>query len=296
MAAKIARGRGTFGNRGGSMQVAESQVPRYGVDGYVSPLDALTQDQVSTYRHSYEGLEAYLADLIAKTPPAQVTLLSETHAYLPWAHELARNPNVLDAVESVLGPDILIWHSRWFVKYPADETYVSWHQDGTYWALDPPNVTTAWIALSPSNEASGCMKVVPGSQKMGQLQHRDTFEERNALTRGQEIEMEVEEDDAVCLELEPGQFSLHHIGVVHGSGPNRSRNPRIGFAVRYATPEVRQDVEHSFAILVRGEDRYGHFDLLEPPRDGALEECVARGQQIIDRLYANLLPPSSAEA
>ncbi len=223
------------------MQLAESQVARYGVGGYLSPLDALTRDQVSTYRQCYERLEDYLADLIAKTPPAQVTRLSK--------------------------------------RAPGR-------------SIHP---TSLWIALSPSDEESGCMKVVRGTQNMGQLVHRDTFEEKNALTRGQEIEMEVDEADTVRLVFEPGQFSLHHIGVVHGSGPNRSLNPRIGFAVRYVAPEVSRDVEHSFAMLVRDEDRYGHFDLLEPPHDGSVDECVARGQQIIDRLYANLLPSSSAQ-
>ena len=196
---------------------------------------------------------------------------------------------MLDAVEAILGPDLLVWHTRWFTKHPGDETYVSWHQDGTYWGLRPPKVCTAWIALTRSDDGSGCMRVVPGSQRAGQLPHRDTWAEKNALTRGQEIAVEVDEAEAVSLVLEPGEMSLHHIGIVHGSGVNRSQEPRIGFAVRFVAPEVRQDAESSFAMLVRGEDRHGHFELLDPPEAAGPDELLERGRRVVDRLYKNLL-------
>lgn len=262
---------------------------RYERDGYVSPLQVLAPPEVARYRAELEAFEAFLAPDLAALPPAQVQLFSETHTFLPWAHELATRPAVLDAVEAVLGPDLLIWHSRWFTKRPGDGTYISWHQDGTYWALEPPLVCTAWIALSRSDERSGCMRVVPGSHAVGQLPHRDTFAERNALSRGQEIAVEVDEATAVSLVLAPGEMSLHHIGVVHGSGMNTATDDRIGFAVRFVAPQVRQDVEHSFATLVRGEDRYGHFELLHEPPPGELPELVAYGRRVVDRLYTNLL-------
>lgn len=168
---------------------------------------------------------------------------------------------------------------------------MSWHQDGTYWRLHPPNVCTAWIALSRADETTGCMRVIPGSHRAGQLPHHDTHAARNALTRGQEIAVEVDEAKAVDLLLDPGQMSLHHIGVVHGSGVNAGEDARIGFAVRFASPDVRQDVEQSFAMLVRGEDRHGNFELLDPPPDGSLDELVRRGRAINERLYSNLLRP-----
>lgn len=270
--------------------VSRDDAARYEREGYLSPLTVLDPGQAAAYRERYAELEAFLAADVAGLPPAKVQLFSETHAFLPWAHELATRPAVLDAVEAVLGPDLLIWHSRWFTKRPGDGAYVTWHQDGTYWALEPPNVCTAWIALSRSDDATGCMRVVPGTHHAGQLPHRDTHAPLNALTRGQEITVEVDEAEAVSLVLEPGQMSLHHIGLVHGSGENRGRDARIGFAVRFVAPEVRQDVEHSFAMLVRGQVRFGHFQLLEPPAGGELPELVANGRAVVGRLYANLLP------
>jgi hypothetical protein len=273
--------------------LSEDDVARYEAKGYFSPLSLLDAAGVSRCRTAYEQYEELLRDEIASTPPAQVRLFAETHTFLPWAYELASRPEVLDAIESILGPDLLVWHTRWFTKRPGDGTFITWHQDGTYWALDPPKVCTAWIALSRSDDESGCMRVVPGTHRTGQLPHRDTYEERNALSRGQEIAVEVDEHEAVSLVLEPGQFSLHHIGVVHGSGQNRSGDARIGFAIRFVAPEVRQDVESAFAMLVRGEDRYGHFELLDPPAPGEPGELLARGRVVVDRLYANLLRPAS---
>ena len=273
--------------------LSQADIARYEAEGYLSPLPLLDAAEVARFRAAYEAYEDQLADEIASKPPAKVRLFSETHTYLPWAHELATRREVLDAVESVLGPDVLIWHTRWFTKRPGDGTFITWHQDGTYWALHPPKVVTAWIALSRSADESGCMRVVPGTHHAGQLPHRDTHEERNALSRGQEIAVEVDEDDAMSLVLQPGEFSLHHIGVVHGSGQNYSGDARIGFAIRFVAPEVRQDVESAFAMLVRGEDRHGHFELLDPPEPDEPAELLARGRLVVDRLYANLLRPAS---
>jgi non-heme Fe2+,alpha-ketoglutarate-dependent halogenase len=176
---------------------------------------------------------------------------------------------VLDAVEGAIGPNILVWGSDWFVKFAHDPAFISWHQDGAYWGLKPPKVTTAWIALSPSTLENGCMQVMPGTQKM-QLPQRETYALDNALSRGQEIALEVDESKAVALTLDAGEMSLHHIGIAHGSKANRSDQARIGIAVRYIAPEVVQEgVERQIVQLVRGRDEYGHFEIVEPPEDAA---------------------------
>jgi hypothetical protein len=266
----------------------------YERDGYVSPIRVLDEEEVARFREAYEDYERSLGDRLAAVPPRdRYVFFAETHAYLPWAFELATRRRVLDAVAAILGPDLLIWDSRWFTKKPHDPTYVSWHQDGTYWALDPPKVCTAWIALSRSNEANGAMKVVPGSHTGADLPHRDTFAEDNALARGQEIAVEVDEESAVALVLEPGEMSIHHIGVVHGSEPNNSDEPRIGIAVRFVAPEVRQDVASAMALLVRGEDRYGHFEALPAPTDSSPEAVDRRRTEIVTRMYGNLMPSST---
>src|SRR5258708_6330488 len=176
-------------------------------------------------------------------------------------------PSVLDAVEEVLGPNLIVWNTRWFTKMPGDKTYISWHQDATYWGLHPPKVTTAWLALSESTPENGCMRVIPGSHLQPLLPQVETYAPENALSRGQEIGVEVDEREAVDLILKPGQMSLHHVGIVHGSKRNESSKARVGIAVRFITPDVVQDgTERQMAMLVRGADSHCHFDLAEPPK------------------------------
>jgi ectoine hydroxylase-related dioxygenase (phytanoyl-CoA dioxygenase family) len=138
---------------------------------------------------------------------------------LAWVNDIIRDPRVLDPVESLLGPDILCWASGFFAKQPGDGTFISWHQDATYWGLSSPDVVTAWIALTPSTPESGCMRVVPGTHR-AQIAHRDTFAKKNLLSRGQEIAAAVDEREAVDVVLAPGQMSLHHVLIVHGSNPS----------------------------------------------------------------------------
>lgn len=266
-------------------------VDRYEADGYVFPIRALEAADVARYRDAYDVYEAGLADELATVAARdRYVFFAETHAFLPWAYELATQPAVLDAVESLLGPNLLIWDSRWFTKRPGDPTYISWHQDGTYWELSPPKVCTAWIALSRSFTGNGAMQVVPGSHAGGQLPHVDTFDEANALARGQEISVDVDEVDAVTLTLEPGEMSIHHIGVVHGSKPNTSKESRIGFAVRFIAAEVKQAVDSPMAMLVRGDDPHGNFDLLPAPTSVEPREVELKRKEIIHRMYSNLLP------
>src|SRR5205085_12125410 len=154
------------------------------------------------------------------------------HLLFPFLAGLVRHPRLLDAVEDVLGPDILCWNSNFFIKEAANPAFVSWHQDSTYWGLSEPDVVTAWVALTPSNAANGAMAVIPGSHQLDQAPHRDTFDRHNLLTRGQEIAVEVDDSKAALLCLEPGEMSLHHVRLVHGSAPNPSGDRRIGFENR----------------------------------------------------------------
>jgi len=250
-----------------------AQVAQYERDGIVFPIPVLTPEETGRFRRSFEEV----ADRLGGRPVAQE--LSHTHAYFRWAYDLATHPRVLDAVEDLLGPDILVWTVSIFPKYPRDPGFISWHQDGTYWGLDSVRVTTAWIALTDSTVENGCMRVVPGSHRRPILPHRDTYAEDNRLSRGQEIEVEVDEKDAVDIVLRAGQMSLHHVNIIHGSNPNPSNGSRIGFAPRLTTPETRQvDGEPFTAVLARGHDRYGHFQLQSEPPALSLDEALAAQQ------------------
>ena len=122
----------------------------------------------------------------------------------------------------------------------ADPAFVSWHQDSTYWGLSTPDVVTAWVAFTPATEANGAMEYIPGSHKLDQIPHRDTFAKHNLLTRGQEVMVEVDHSRRRIITLRPGEMSLHHVRLVHGSPPSPSNDRRIGFAIRYIPTTVAQ--------------------------------------------------------
>src|ERR1700678_3578163 len=240
----------------------------YAENGYLYPIRVFTDVETAESRRQFDDYTDQNKDLLGKMIPRERrAVYCLTHLILPWVYQIASHPKVLYSVEGAIGPNILVWGSDWFVKFARDPAFISWHQDGAYWGLNPPNVTTAWIALSPSTLENGCMQVMPGTQKM-QLPQRETYAVDNALSRGQEIALDVDESKAVAMMLDAGQMSLHHIGIAHGSKANRSDQPRIGIAVRYIAPEVVQKgAERQIVQLVRGKDEYGNFEIVAPPSD-----------------------------
>ncbi len=238
-------------------------------EGFVFPINVLSAEEAEGYHQLYN--EALRHD----AGRGGDVLKLKGHLVLKWMADLARHPRILDPVESVLGPNILCWTSTFFVKQPNDQTYVSWHQDATYWGLGNGQVYSAWLAFTPSNRESGCMRMIPGSHRE-LVPHADTFEENNLLSRGQEISVDVDENLAIDIELQPGQMSLHHVQIVHGSPPNTSSVPRIGFVVRYISTQTEQTVGiRDSAMLVRGEDNFGHFDLESAPDQDFDPEALA---------------------
>jgi len=241
--------------------LAPAEVETFARNGYHFPLRALSADDALAYRRRLEQSEATLGG------PLRGVLRSKPHLIFTWANDLIRLPAVVDAVEDILGPNLLVWSSSFFIKEAHDPSYVSWHQDSTYWGLSHPDVVTAWIALSVSVVANGCMRGIPGSHLKDQLPHRDTFAENNLLTRGQEVMVDVDPTSAVDIELQPGEFSLHHVRLVHGSDPNPADYRRIGYAVRYIPTYVRQtEGPRDCATLVRGVDEYRYFDAEPVPK------------------------------
>ena len=242
------------------MRLSQGQIGRYHEQGYLAPIRVLSPARAAHYRRMLEAAEA------ANGGPFRGAMKQKPHLLFTWLDELVRDEAVLDAVEGVIGPDILCWASGFFTKEAHDPSYVSWHQDLTYWGLEPADIVTAWVALSPSTPESGCMRVVPGSHKQDVLAHAETFAEHNLLSRGQEIQVEVNEREAVDVILQPGEMSLHHVKLIHGSGANRAGDRRIGYAIRYVPTYVRQVAgSEDSAVLVRGVDTYHHFLEETPP-------------------------------
>jgi len=253
------------------------QKMQYDRDGYLSPIRIMSTEQADTLRQRLEDFER------TQGGPLKGSLRHKTHLLFTWLNELIRNDKILDAVEDLHGSDLLCWTTNFFIKEARDPAFVSWHQDSTYWGLSQPDVVTAWVALSASNEASGAMEVIPGSHLMDQVPHRDTFSENNLLTRGQEVAVEVDQTKATAVVLQPGEMSLHHVRIIHGSAPNASAERRIGFAIRYIPTSVRQINGEDSATLVRGTDVFNTFEHEPHPSRDFDPEFIAIHQAIAAR-------------
>lgn len=273
-----------------SVQVAKSseslkrlganEVKAFQRDGFYFPLRVMPDAEAAQYRQKLEAYEASHQSIM------NTALRNKPHLVFTWINELIRDARILDAVEDILGPNILAWGTNFFIKDPGDKAYISWHQDSTYWGLSHPDVVTAWIALSEVNIENGAMKMLPGSHLLDQLPHVDTFAENNLLTRGQEVQVEVDENKTVDIELNPGEMSLHHVRIVHGSGPNRTNTRRIGLAIRYVPTYVSQTSgARDFATLVRGEDTYHNFVLEPAPKVDFGKEEMALHAKIAEESF-----------
>ena len=257
-------------------------VETYQRDGALHPVRAMPADEAAALRQKLEAAEA------AAGGKLEGGLKFKPHLLYPWLYDLVSDPRITGPVSEVLGDDVLCWASNFFTKEANDPAYVSWHQDSTYWGLSGPDVCTAWIALSPSTVASGCMRVVPGTHAE-QIGHTDTHAEGNMLSRGQVVEAEVDDEAAVDVLLEPGEMSLHHVRLIHGSRANTSNDRRIGYAIRYAAPHLHQLYsDEDSATLVRGQDRYQHF-APEPRPDSDLDPAALDRHRHLLEVHTKIL-------
>lgn len=253
----------------GDMQanLTEDQKQHYEINGYICNLPVYNAQAVAGIRANIEALEADYSEG-ANGQTLNQYFRVNGHVVIPLLADLARTPAILDAVESVLGENLLVWSVELFIKEAGTEKTVSWHQDITYWGMGETNdEVTAWVALSDVTEHAGCMRFIPGSHKDGIVKHEDTQDEHNLLSRGQRI-ANIDEDGARAGPLKPGEMSLHHGRCFHASGPNRSDDRRIGLAIRYVTPEVRDGLPgRDYAMLVRGVDTARGWVNVAGPRD-----------------------------
>ncbi len=262
--------------------LTEQQIETFWRDGAVFPVRVMPADEAIAIREKLEAFER------ASGGPLKGDLRHKTHLLFPWLNDLVRNSRIVDAIEDLYGPDLLCWNTNFFIKEAQNPAFVSWHQVSTYWGLTKPDVVTAWVALSSSNAANGAMGYIPGTHKADQIPHRDTFDKDNLLTRGQEVAVDVDDGQAVKIELEPGEISLHHVRLVHGSPANPSDDRRIGFAIRYIPTSVGQVAGRDSATLVRGTDRFGHFDLEPRPSEDMEPAFVQLHREIAERNAAIL--------
>ena len=219
-------------------------------DGFISPVRFISTKSADQHRRVLENAEAKIGSLHYK---------AKVHKILRSPFDLATHPSVLDVVGSLIGPDIMLYNVEYIIKEPQTPSFVSWHQDLTYWGFDSDKLVSMWLALSPATEQSGCMRMIPGSHTMGIQQHEKTQAENNLLYQGQTVN-NVDEKDAIVCPLQAGEASFHHGWTLHASLPNVSPERRIGLNVQYIKPSMKQ-LKHGTdsAVLVRGKDNYHHF-------------------------------------
>ena len=259
-----------------SARLSATQLDTYRRTGFLSPVTALEKSEIAD---RYAWLQALERERAGRLPPL---LNFKPHLLVPWLWELIQSPQVVDAVEELLGPDILCWEASFFSKEPGDKAHVTWHQDATYWGLTGHDALTAWIAFTPSVLGNGCMRVLPGSHR-AELAHVKVADRSNLLPIGENVAMEIDHRDTCAVILQPGEMSMHHPLLVHGSGANRSTERRVGFAIRYISGHLSQRGErHGTATLVRGKD-HGHFDLEQAPEAEFCPAARARHRDLLRR-------------
>jgi non-heme Fe2+,alpha-ketoglutarate-dependent halogenase len=243
-------------------RLTEEEVAAYRRDGFVPRVAAFSLAEAQALRHRLETFEATL-------PPGPVDRMwrRKLHVRLPWMRDLVGDRRILDAVEDLIGPDILVFNSTFFIKEPHSESVTAWHQDATYFGLEPCEHVTAWLAFSAASGASGCMQFLPGSHHWGQLRHEARAVANSVNNGSQTISEPFDAAAARLAPLEPGEFSLHHTLLVHQSESNRSGDRRIGVGISYIPCRVRHTGSFRMgATLVRGVDRHGHFEPEPDPR------------------------------
>jgi ectoine hydroxylase-related dioxygenase (phytanoyl-CoA dioxygenase family) len=240
--------------------LSQDQIDAYWNDGFLFPIPVIPAEEAKALRAELEAIEDKWLD---NGLPLPLNTYKRVNAQcvLTMAAKIGHDPRLLNVVEGILGPDILVYGVEFFIKEPKTRHVVSMHQDLTYWGLGATSgMVTAWLALSPATPESGCMDFVKGSHKNPILPHEDTFDDNNLLSRGQEIKVDVAPEDKTAIEIHPGQISLHHGLTIHGSGPNISDDRRIAAVVRYVRPDVTQEIaDKDYAMVARGADRLGNF-------------------------------------
>lgn len=276
-------------------------VARYERDGFYFPHRIMPREEALRIGSDFIAFTGSATACRYPDPQNQLYLL-KAHLLFAWADRICHAPALLDAVESLIGPDIMVWSSGVFWKAPRSGSYVSWHQDSTSFELDDAaHVVRAWVALTPATEVNGTMRFAPGLHSNGQIRHVDKKAEGELLSRGETIELEIDEAETVPVLIDAGEVSFHHLFTPHGSGPNGSDAPRVNQVITYIAPSVRPKRGDDSAVLARGHDRFGHFEHeprpeadFDPAALAAHERAMAKRNAIIYR--GATLPPPPAHA
>ena len=258
--------------------LSSNQLKQYKDEGFVSPINIFSKEKAKEIRNEIELIEKRIPKELEKSGRYNAHLIS------PLLDEVTHNPKILDAVQSLIGEDILVCGTTLFIKNPNEKGFVSYHQDAKYIGLEPHNWVTAWVAITDSNEKNGCMRMWSGSHKDNLRDHDQRFNEDNLLTRGQTVK-NVTKEKTTPLVLEAGQMSLHHPTVVHGSELNNSNDRRIGFVIQsYIGTNVKQVLGKNSVQLARGKDEFNYHKKIGRPQNLLEKKDIRLKKQENDNL------------
>ena len=260
--------------------------------GYCGPLRAMSAGEAGCYRAELGRFE--------RLWPADRHMLDQGASLLcPWIDAFIRHPGLLDPMEDLLGPDLLVWGVSLRLKEPDGRTFAGWHQDTAYCDIRPIVVIAA-LAFSDCSTDAGCLRVLPGSHRWDVLPHRECFGTDSLLTREQRIDVPLDEDAAVSLPMEAGEVVFFNNAICHSSGPNVSDDRRIVFLIEYVPPHAWQHEPRESAMLVRGVDRFHHFDVdPRPTEEMSPAACAAWRRKVevqAQVLYRGAAHPARALA
>jgi len=239
------------------------QIASYEELGFLDSIPILSASEADRFRGEVEKTCAALG--------GRVTRLDGPHLYFRWAWELSTHPRVLDCMEQLIGPNIMLKSTRLFYKFGHSDSFVGWHQDGLTERVADAYVPAIWLGLTPATAENGCLRVVPGSHRLGLVPHADIPNPDNLTTQGATAQVPIKAPHDVVMKA--GEMSLHHPLMLHASNPNRSPEARIGFSATYSTPALESS--RTAVAWVRGDGPRDRFRIVETPPDWAMEEAVA---------------------
>lgn len=246
--------------------LTDEQVAQFERDGFYHPVDVYSPQEAAWFYDKFAAMEKHLGH------EPQERFRVKAHLPFPWLCDIVRNDRILDAIEDLIGPNILCWGSSFFTKQARDPRYVSWHTDTFFYGFEPAETVTAWLPFNDATAESGCVRYIPGTHK--HVTVHEIKQDKNNLVYGQHA-LGIDEDDAVDAEVRAGQIVLHHESVVHGSNPNNADHARIGFSIHYAAPHVRETrFDGATAMLVRGNNVGGNWGLDPEPTEDYDQRCI----------------------
>ena len=258
-------------------RLTQAEIDCFHEHGFLPGIDVFSAEECDVFRYGVEAFEQARPEAVDWAFDIKANLLFD------WVYALSCVPRLLDAIEDLIGPDVLLTNSIFRIKEPGSGTFYGWHQDAARIRVEPGFVL-AFVAITDATPENGCLRLIPDSQHEVQPFSLVGYSHRQ-LARVREVD----ERHAVDMVLAKGQVGLLHCNAVHGSGANRSSGRRIGLINDYTPPFARQSSGKGSGQLVRGIDHWGHFGAEPIPAGACTREDVLARRRILNAYPENVL-------